>query len=103
MNIGGWWETVRLAGAQEAHNVSLNGVSPSYLPLYTSRLVAGRNLSQADISSHAKVAVISEDLAMKLGGLSVLGRSLTFTDRPNGESRHSSRSSASRLQLPRHL
>ena len=85
MNIGGWWETARLAGAQEVHNVSLNGVSPSYLPLYTSRLIAGRNLSYADISTKAKVTVISEDLATKLGGPSVLGRLLTFTGRPDGE------------------
>lgn len=85
MNIGGWWDTVKLVGAQEVYNVSLNDVSPSYLALYTPRMVAGRNISQADITSEAKVTVISEDLAKKLGGLKALGRLLTYPDRPGRE------------------
>ena len=31
MNIGGWWETVRLHGQTENENVALNGVTPNYL------------------------------------------------------------------------
>ena len=85
MNIGGWWDSVRLVGETEVYNVSLNDVSPSYLPVYTSRLVAGRNISPTDVDSKAKVAVISEDLAAKLGGTAVLGRYLSFNDRPEGE------------------
>jgi ABC-type antimicrobial peptide transport system permease subunit len=34
------------------------------------------------ITSGAKVAIVSEDLARKMGGLSVLGRVFSFTDRP---------------------
>ncbi len=85
MNIGGWWETVRLAGHTEANNANINGVTPTYLSLYTPRLVAGRNIQWTDIASDAKVAVISEDLAAKLGGTSVLGRRFSFSDRPATE------------------
>lgn len=83
MNIGGWWQHVRLKDGSEAHSASMNGVTPSYLPLYTAGMVAGRNLSWADITGGAQVAVISEDLARALGGPGVLGRRLTV-DRPPG-------------------
>ncbi len=82
MNTGGWWDTVRLTGQTEAHNVTLNAVTPSYLPLYTSRMVAGRNITWSDINSGAKVAVISEDLARKLGGPGVLGRKFASAEAP---------------------
>lgn len=84
MNVGGWWEDVRLGQQDAIHNVSINGISPGYLPLYVSRMVAGRNLSWADVSSAAKVAVISQDLARKLGGLTVLGHTLAFPQGPAG-------------------
>jgi len=79
MNIGGWWENVRIAGQNSFDNASINGVTSGYLPLFTARMVAGRNISRADTSSGAKVAVIGEDLARKLGGTSVLGRLLEFS------------------------
>ena len=85
MNIGGWWETVRMAGQKDSYNASINGITASYLPLYTPRMVAGRNLTPADVNSDAKVAVISEDLARRLGGPAVLGRLLEFTDGPPGK------------------
>jgi cell division protein FtsX len=47
-------------------------------------LVAGRNIQWTDIASDAKVAVISQDLAQKLGGNGVLGRRLKSRDRPDG-------------------
>ena len=84
MNIGGWWEDVQLIGRKSSDNASINGVTPNYLPLYTSRLVAGRNIQWTDIASDAKVAVISDDLARKLGGTRVLGQRLRFSDGPPG-------------------
>jgi predicted permease len=84
MNIGGWWEGVRLAGQNAIPNVSINGVTPGYLPLFISHMIAGRNITPADIDSGAKVAVISEDLARKLGGQSLLGRTLEFPEGPPG-------------------
>lgn len=85
MNVGGWWEDVQLGHKGEISNASINGISPGYLPLYAQRMVVGRNLSWSDVTSEAKVAVISEDLARKLGGLSVLGQTLAFTDGPPGQ------------------
>jgi len=85
MNVGGWWDAVRLNGHTETNNVSMNGVTPSYLPLYAPRLVAGRNITWADVRSDAKVAVISEDLARKLGGQAVLGQTLSIAGGPPGE------------------
>jgi predicted permease len=84
MNIGGWWESVRLPGQNIVNNASINGVTPGYLPLYFPRMVAGRNVTRADIANGAKVAVISEDLARKLSGRSVLGQTLEFPDGPPG-------------------
>jgi predicted permease len=85
MNIGGWWDDVRIAGQNTVSNVSINGVTPSYLPLFIPRMVAGRNISRADVDSGAKVAVISQDFARKLGGESLLGRTIEFTDGPPGQ------------------
>lgn len=87
MNIGGWWETVRLAGQEEMFNVNVNSVTPTYLPLYNARMIAGRNLERGDMDGAAKVTVISEDLARKLGGPGVLGRRLVLTDGPPGGKR----------------
>ncbi|MGI9074444.1 MAG: ADOP family duplicated permease [Bryobacteraceae bacterium] len=84
MNIGGWWESVRLAGQNTISNVSINGVTPGYLPLFLSRMITGRNITRADIDSGAKVAVLSQDLARKLGGKNLLGRILEFPDGPPG-------------------
>lgn len=85
MNTGGWWESVRLPGGTETYDVNLNGISPSYLSLYTRRLVAGRNFTRADIESASKVAILSEDLARRLGGDSVIGRNLEIADGPPGK------------------
>ncbi|HSK10741.1 MAG TPA: FtsX-like permease family protein, partial [Vicinamibacterales bacterium] len=64
-------------------------VTSTYLPLYAPRMIAGRNISRADLAGEAKVAVISEDLAAKLGGRAVLGRMLAFAESPSGgEPRH---------------
>jgi len=84
MNIGGWWEGVQLVGQSATNNASINGVTPAYLPLYAPKLVAGRNIQWTDITTEAKVAVISDDLARKLGGTSVLGRRLAFFEVPPG-------------------
>ncbi len=84
MNIGGWWETLQLAGETNHFDVSVNGVTPSYLPLYASRMIAGRNFTPSDMTSPPTVAIISEDLARKLGGNSVLGRRITTPGGPPG-------------------
>jgi predicted permease len=80
MNVGGWWESIRLAGGTQSSQANINGITPSYLSLYTKGLVAGRNFTWADINSASKVAILSEDLARHLGGNSVVGRSIEFTD-----------------------
>ncbi|HYZ87267.1 MAG TPA: FtsX-like permease family protein, partial [Bryobacteraceae bacterium] len=84
MNIGGWWERVQLAGQTEIYQASMNGVTPSYLSVYAPQMVTGRNITWADIRTGAKVAVISEDLARKMGGPSVLGQNLLTVDGPPG-------------------
>jgi hypothetical protein len=62
----------------------MNGVTPSYLSVYAPQMVTGRNITWADIRTGAKVAVISEDLARKMGGPSVLGQNLLTVDGPPG-------------------
>jgi len=85
MNVGGWWENLRLAGQSGVVNASINGVTAGYLPLFTSRMVAGRNITRAEMNGGAKVAVISEDLARKLGGQNTLGRIIEFAGGRPGE------------------
>ncbi|HEX4808266.1 MAG TPA: ABC transporter permease [Bryobacteraceae bacterium] len=84
MNIGGRWDSVRLEGQTTMSNASINGITPGYLPVFVSRMIAGRNITRADINSGAKVAVLSEDLARKLGERNLLGRMLEFPDGPPG-------------------
>lgn len=84
MNVGGWWEAVRMAGQPNRYDVSVNGVTPSYLPLFTSRMIAGRNFNRADLNNQPSVAIISEDLARRLGGNQVLGHRLAMADGPPG-------------------
>jgi predicted permease len=85
MNVGGWWENLRLTGQTAVVNASINGITTGYLPLFNSRMVAGRNITRSDINGGAKVAVISEDLARKLGGQNTVGRMMEFTDGRPGE------------------
>jgi predicted permease len=82
MNIGGRWDDIRVAGQTEIRNASINGITPTYLSLYCPRLIAGRTIAWTDIESNAKVAVVSEDLAQKLGGASALGKHFTFDEGP---------------------
>jgi len=84
MNIGGWWEAIQIPGQAKRYDVSVNAVTPTYLPLYTSRMIAGRNFNRADLTSPARVAIISEDLARHLGGNGVLGRRLAVAGGPPG-------------------
>jgi predicted permease len=85
MNVGGWWEEVALSGQTGVASVSVNGITPGYLPLFVPRMIAGRNFTRTDITAGAKVTIISEDLARKLGGGSLLGRLISFTDGAPGE------------------
>jgi len=84
MNLVGWWDAVRLAGQPNRYDVTVNGVTPSYLSLYTSGMIAGRNFNRADLTGPPKVAIISEDLARRMGGNNVLGRRLEMADGPPG-------------------
>ncbi len=83
MDIGGWWLAVQISGQAKRYDVSVNAVTPAYLPLYTSRMIAGRNFNQADLTG-PKVAIISEDLARRMGGNRVLGQRLQIVDGPPG-------------------
>jgi predicted permease len=80
MDDGGWWQSIGLPGQAQLNNVNVNGITPSYLSLYTRGVVAGRNFARADLDSAAKVAILSEDLARRLGGNSVIGRVVNVGD-----------------------
>lgn len=82
MNTGGWWEDVQMAGQNEVRNANVNSITPNYLSLFSKRMVAGRRFEWTEVSSGAKVAVVSEDLARKMGGPSILGKRLTFDEGP---------------------
>ena len=84
MNNGGMWDTVQLAGQSKSYDVSVNGVTPSYLNLFTTGVMAGRSFTRTDIAATPSVAIVSEDLARRMGGGSVLGQKLLMVDVPPG-------------------
>jgi len=84
MDLGGRWETVRLAGQTNRYDVSVNSVTPSYLPIYASEMIAGRNFNRADLGGPPSVAIIGEDLARRMGGNNALGRRLAMDGGPPG-------------------
>jgi len=84
MNNGGMWDTVQIAGQTKRYDVSVNGVTPSYLRLFTAGVVAGRSFARSDLTNPPRVAIVSEDLARHLGGNTVLGRRLLMVDVPPG-------------------
>jgi predicted permease len=87
MDMGGWWEAVQIPGQAKRYDASVNAVTPAYLPLYTSRMIAGRNFDRADLTAPARVAIISEDLARRMGGNGVLGQRLEIVDGRPGAKR----------------
>jgi predicted permease len=82
MDIGGWWGPLWIDGKTNLGMTAVNSVTPGYLPIYAPRLMAGRGISAADVQSKAKVAVITEDVAKKMGEGPVLGRRISLSDRP---------------------
>jgi predicted permease len=58
-------------------------VTPEFLRLL-SPVVTGRIFTSAEGHDGARVAVISDDLARRLGGRDVLGHTLRFANRPHG-------------------
>ena len=69
MNIGGEWQAVHPVGGGQQHQTGVNRLSPSLIPTVGIRLLAGRMFVEADQAPEPRVAVVSEDLAQKLGGL----------------------------------
>jgi len=84
MNNGGMWDTVQIAGQTKPYDVSVNGVTPSYLRLFMTDVVAGRDFTRSDLTNPPRVAIVSQDLARHLGGNTVLGRRLLMVDVPPG-------------------
>ena len=80
LNDGGWWNTFLLAGQPDRYDVSVNAVTPSYLSLFASGMMAGRNFTRADLTSPPRVSIISQSLARPMGGHNVLGRKLAIVD-----------------------
>ena len=74
---------VQLAGSPDSLVAQYDHVTPGFLPLF-SPILAGRVFTWAEVGSGAKVAVISEDLARRLGGRSVLGHTLDFDNGLHG-------------------
>jgi predicted permease len=68
---------VQLAGSSDTLMAQYDHVTPGFLPLF-SHPVAGRTFTWAEVKSGGTVAVISEDLARRLGGRDVLGQTLDF-------------------------
>jgi putative ABC transport system permease protein len=73
-----------LAGQRARYEVSVNAVTPSYLAIFASRMMAGRNFTRADLTSPPRVAIISQNLARRMGGHDVLGRKLAVVGGPPG-------------------
>ncbi len=78
MNQGGWWDEFRAPGTTARHPVAVNTITPAYLDIFATTLIAGRNFTRADsLPGATPVAIITEDLARAVfPGESPLGRSI---------------------------
>jgi predicted permease len=76
---GGYWDDVN-PPAGKPIGCALNFVTSDYLRALGVAIVSGRGISEQDVRSGAKVAVVSEDLAKAMGG-SPVGTSFTLEDK----------------------
>ncbi|MBM3759528.1 MAG: hypothetical protein FJW36_04705 [Acidobacteria bacterium] len=87
MNQEGWWEDFREVGKSKTYPTTINGVTPSYLNIFSGQLKAGRNFTMADMAPNApKVAILSEDLAKSMSpNRSALGLRIHQLGGPNSK------------------
>ena len=85
MNIGGEWEPLHPAGGGQRLQAGINRLSPSLIPTMGIQLLAGRMFVEAEQRPQSTVAVVSEDLAQKLGGVDqALGARFYLGDKAEG-------------------
>ncbi|MCX6590006.1 MAG: ABC transporter permease [Acidobacteria bacterium] len=85
MNIGGEWEALHPVAGGEKYQTGVNRLSPSLIPTMGIRLLAGRMFVEADQQPKSTVALISEDLAQKFGGIDrALGARFYLGDEAEG-------------------
>ncbi len=67
----------------ESKNTTLNGAAPSELVVYNQTVARGRYLTDDDVDSHARVAVLGPDVARQLfGEEDPLGRTIKIAKQP---------------------
>jgi macrolide transport system ATP-binding/permease protein len=85
MNIGGEWQPLHPAGGGAEIPAGVNRLSPSLIPTMGIRLLAGRTFVETEQGPKSTVAVISEELAQKLGGIDrALGARFYLGDKADG-------------------
>ncbi len=85
MSRGGWWDRARV-GEGKAMQSAVHHVTPGFLDSLRIPVVAGRMMSRGEVESGAKVAVVSEEFAAKLGLAEPLG--VRFAVGRNGTDRY---------------
>lgn len=78
MRGGGYWDDVTAKGRKPIGS-ALNFVTAGYLNALGVRVIEGRGITEQDVRTGAKVAVLSEDLARAIGG-PVLGTNVAIED-----------------------
>jgi len=72
MSRSGWWSHISL-GDGTKFQTAVHHVTPGFLGALRIPVVAGRMLSRQEIETGARVAVVSEDFARRMGTTHVLG------------------------------
>lgn len=77
---GGYWDTAKLPGETKEVQTAVHHVNSEFLAALGVKLMSGRAITQQELRSGAKVAVISEALAKGLGLQSPLGAQVRWSD-----------------------
>ncbi len=82
----GDWNLVLPPGSPAPLDAAVNRVTPGALRALGLKALSGRSLTDLDVRSGARVALVSEDLARRLGSLSPpVGRKFYLGSRPEGD------------------
>lgn len=83
MTGGGHWENLFSSGKLLVANVGVNDVTPGFFAAMRLAVVAGRPFAPTDLNTQSRVAIVSQDLATRLGP-QALGSKIQLGDKAEG-------------------
>jgi predicted permease len=78
---GGYWDEMRLPGHPKPIQTAVNFITAGYLRTLGIPILAGRGITEQDVRTQARVAIVSEDVVKEIGR-SPLGLTFKMDDKP---------------------